>query len=205
MDKQARNQKKNKSGDTEVDRLKSVDRRKSVGVPCTKRWGRHLDRASECAQRQAETETKEGELLRISRGEKCLSFTARPVPDSGSFPADTARAKGWPCLQVIPHPLCHTGCWPQAPFFQNTFLPSSSLLTSYVASWLGSGSCCGTRAVLSSSVNVSSFPASVSIRFSSAWCELLRPSCKSHSIMCIWAESGTEVSGGWDIPPYPIE
>lgn len=52
------------------------------------------------------------------------SFIAWQALNLGSFPADTARAerKGWPC---IPNPLRHVGCWPQAPFLQNAFLPKS--------------------------------------------------------------------------------
>jgi hypothetical protein len=69
-------------------------------------------------------------------------------------------------------------------------------LTGYVASELGSGSCCGPRAVLSNSVRVSSFPARASIRFSRARWELLSPSCRSHRVMCIWGKGGGQRRAG---------
>lgn len=139
-----------------------------------------------------EIETKQRKrekLLKVSEGEKkCL------------LPSLPGKPRTWgPFLQTQPEWKGKGGLASPMPFAiwhlssRTLSCPSPSLLTSYVASWLGSGSCRGPRAVLSSSVKVSSFPASASIRFSRAWWELLSPSCKSHRIMCIWVERGWEV------------
>ena len=140
---------------------------------------------------------KEGEDIEgQQRGKKCLlpSLPVQSRTGSPPLPAQPERKrKGGPVSRPCPAPFTKPGADHRHLSSRSFSCPSASLLTSYVVSWLGSGSCLGLSIVLSSSVRVSSFPASASIRFSRAWCELLRPSCRSHRIMCIWAERGSEV------------
>lgn len=151
-----------------------------------------MDRARECAQGQRPSKERREGAEGQQKGEEMPPIAATPAQNWTPFSPDTARAEEevWPCLQAIPHPPATWGAG-----YRHLSSSSPSLLTSYVASWLSSGGCCGPRAVLSSSVRVSSFPASASIRFSKAWCELFKPSCKSQRIMCIWAERGQQYQG----------
>lgn len=162
-----------------------------MGVPSTKRGGQLGIWTEPENVPRGRDEAKKGErVLKVSKKEKkCLPL----------LPA-RAEEEVWPCLQAALQPPHHMGAG-----HRHLSSSSPSLLTSYVASWLGSGGCCGPRAVLSSSVSMSSFPASASIRFSKAWCELFRPSCKSHRIMCIWAERGQQYQGAGVHLPCPVE
>ena len=120
---------------------------------------------------------------------RCWSSPKLGVPPSRQSQSGRERVAS-PPGHPSPTPLVTWSAGHRHPSSRMFSCPSPSSLTSYVASWLGSGSCRGPRAALRSSVRVSSLPASASICFSRAWCEVLRPSCRSQRIMCIWAERG---------------
>lgn len=142
-----------------------------MGVPATKRLGIWTEGTNTPRDRQTNHMKKEGEGIDSKGGKECFLPLLPVQPQTSSPFLQTGRAEEQSVAlspRPSPTPLTPWGVIHRYPFTRIIVCPSPSLLTSYVASWLGSGTCLEPRAVLSSSVRVSSFPASASIRFSRA-------------------------------------
>lgn len=85
----------------------------------------HLDRARECAQGQRPSEERGEDAEGQQKGEEMLPVAATPALNLKPFSPHITRAdeEVWPCLQATPHPPRHMGCWPQAPFLQQSQPP----------------------------------------------------------------------------------